>query len=157
MLLYLMRHAHAESGGEDLQRPLSSEGREYLRRLLPLLRILRVEPEWIVSSPYARAVQTAQFLAEGLGYRREILTDTALTPAGSTVGIQALLLAFAQSRQLLLVGHAPSIVTWLCELCGAPQARLNFPAGAVGCVEISEPRRWRGVLLWLIGTDQLLP
>jgi phosphohistidine phosphatase len=155
MLLYLMRHAHAESGGEDLQRPLSAAGREHIQRLLPLLRLLQVEPDWILSSPYQRAFQTAQLVAEGLGYSREIIVDSALTPAGSTIGVQAVVLAFAQSQQLLLVGHAPSISNWLGELCGARQFRFRFPAGAIGCIELPDPRRWAGTLCWLIGTDQL--
>jgi phosphohistidine phosphatase len=154
MLLYLMRHAQAEAAsttaGGDALRGLSAEGIAYLQRLLPLLRLVGMMPEWIVSSPYRRAMQTAQLLAEGLGYQRDIVTDAALTPAGSTVGVQALLTAFAKSEQLLLVGHAPSMPQWIGELCGAPQFRLAFPAGAICCVELPDPHRWSGILRWLI-------
>ncbi len=155
MLLYLMRHAPSESGSNDMERPLSTEGREYVQRLIPVLRLLQVEPEWILSSPYRRALQTAQLVAEGLGYRREIVTDGALTPAGSTLEVQALIYAFAQCQQLLLVGHAPSIVNWLGELCGTPKLRVRFSAGTIGCVELPDPRRWSGTLCWLIGAEWL--
>jgi phosphohistidine phosphatase len=151
MLLYLMRHAQAEAAGQggDAARELTPEGREYVRRLLPILQLLRVRPEWIVSSPYRRALQTAQLVAEGLGYEREIVTDVSLSPAGSTVGVQALLVAFAECEQLFFVGHAPSMPTWIGELCQAPQLRFAFPAGAVCCIELPDPRRWSGILRWL--------
>lgn len=152
MLLYLMRHAAAEPGtpDSDLLRQLSPEGRQYVQRLLALFSLLHVQPEWIISSPYQRAVETAQLLAAGLGYQGEILTDAALSPAGSTMGVQALLVAFQQCEQLLLVGHAPSMPTWIAELCEAPQMRFEFPAGAICCIMMPEPRQWKGRLRWLI-------
>ncbi len=152
MLLYLMRHALAEPGTPetDLLRQLSPEGRQYVQHLLRLLPMFQVRPEWILSSPYRRAVETAQLIAEGLGYQGDILTDAALSPSGSTVGVQALLVAFRECEQLLLVGHAPSMPAWIAELCGAPQLRFEFPAGAICCVVVPEPRQWRGRLRWLI-------
>ncbi|MEN3027104.1 MAG: histidine phosphatase family protein [Chlorobiota bacterium] len=152
MLLYLMRHAHAEvgQGVDELSRPLSTGGQAYVRRLLPLLRALGVRPEQIVSSPYQRALQTARLLADGLGYSQEILKDVALSPTASTIGIQALLIAFAKCQQVLFVGHVPSMPTWIGELCGSSAFRIAFPAGAICCVELPEPHRWSGTLRWLI-------
>ncbi len=152
MLLYFMRHALAEMGatGDDFLRGLSPEGRQSVQWLLPLLRSLRVQPEWIISSPYRRAVETARLVAEGLGYQRDIISDAALSPAGSVIGVQALLVAFSQCDQLLLVGHAPSMPTWIGELCGAPGFRFEFPAGAICCIKVPDPRQWRGTLCWLV-------
>ncbi|MCS7176675.1 MAG: phosphohistidine phosphatase SixA [Candidatus Kapabacteria bacterium] len=152
MLVYLMRHARAEvgQGVDDLSRPLSPEGRAYVRRLLPRLRALGVRPEQIVSSPYQRALQTARLVADGLGYSQEILKDEALSPMGSTAGVQALLIAFAECQQVLFVGHAPSMPAWIGELCGSSAFRIAFPAGAICCIELPEPRRWSGTLRWLI-------
>ncbi|MCS6966313.1 MAG: histidine phosphatase family protein [Candidatus Kapabacteria bacterium] len=155
MLLCFMRHAHAEAGTGigDPVRQLSPQGRAQLQQLLPLVRALQVRPDWIISSPYQRALQTAQIVAEGLGYTRDIISDISLSPTGSTVGLQALLIAFVRCEQLLLVGHAPSMPTWIRELCGASQFRLSFSPGAICCVELPEPQRWNGTLRWLVSLE----
>jgi len=150
MLLYLMRHAAAESTtlGGDANRPLSPTGREQLQRLIPLLLALGLRPEWIVASPYRRAMETAQLLAAGIGYSGEILSDTSLLPTSTPTAAQSLVLAFAQASQLLLIGHAPNVVTWVTQLCATATLRIAFPSGAICCVELENPRSWTGRLCW---------
>jgi phosphohistidine phosphatase len=51
---------------EDDQRPLSERGHEKMKNIACSLKTLGVKPDLIVSSPYVRAVQTAQILKKVL-------------------------------------------------------------------------------------------
>ena len=67
MKLFLLRHAHAQSGTNDKQRPLSHEGEETVRALAGFLsRHDRKLPETFRHSSLLRAQQTAEILAETL-------------------------------------------------------------------------------------------
>ncbi len=68
MNLYIVRHAIAVDEGtadfEDSQRPLTDKGRRKMRQIAKGLRALGVEFDLILSSPYLRAQETAEILAE---------------------------------------------------------------------------------------------
>jgi len=79
----LVRHAHAEWVADEA-RPLSIEGRRDAERLVPLLE--KTRPDVLYSSPFARARQTIEPLAERLGmpikeiddFRERALADHAV-------------------------------------------------------------------------------
>ncbi|MBV8904023.1 MAG: histidine phosphatase family protein, partial [Acidobacteriia bacterium] len=76
MELYLLRHGIAENGRpglKDADRALTAEGKDKLKRVLVRARGAGVEPGVILSSPYRRALETAQIAAESLGYRGKIV------------------------------------------------------------------------------------
>ena len=111
MKLYLVRQGDAVSeaeAGSDRDRWLSMRGRELARGLARLLREHGVEPDLIVSSPYPRATQTAELLANGLDYLGHIPTLRCLEPsaqprvAAQTIGEQ-------DARVLIAVSHEPCI------------------------------------------------
>ena len=64
MTLYLIRHAKAGKRGpdylDDSQRPLTKEGRAQARRLAKLFKVLGIEFDCLFSSPYTRALETAE-------------------------------------------------------------------------------------------------
>ena len=69
MKLYLVRHSNAVDPGspeyeDDSQRPLTEKGRDKMERIASALKGLGAEPDRILSSPYARAKQTAEILAK---------------------------------------------------------------------------------------------
>src|SRR3989338_8240474 len=74
MRLYLIRHAEAVPHGapgypQDAQRPLTHEGRAQALAAGEALKRLQVAPDVLLTSPYVRAVQTAEQVAKGLGLR----------------------------------------------------------------------------------------
>ena len=72
MQIYLLRHGIAENaspGQPDSERALTAEGREKLRRVLKRARSAEVNPGAILSSPYKRALETAEVAAEALDSR----------------------------------------------------------------------------------------
>ena len=76
MNLYLMRHANAgiprESAKLDAKRGLIKEGKEQCMLMGRMLGALKVTPEVIVSSNLKRAMQTAQFVGNELGYEGKV-------------------------------------------------------------------------------------
>jgi len=94
MKLYVIRHAKAIERGEgtaETSRFLTPEGRssfrDTVRRTSRKLNRLDV----IFTSPLVRAVQTADILAEGLGFRGPVVVSDLLSP-GCTVASLHLLL-----------------------------------------------------------------
>ena len=69
MNLYIIRHAIAVNEGtdgyeSDSERPLTDKGRKKMREIAKGLRNLGVEFDLILSSPYVRARETAEILAD---------------------------------------------------------------------------------------------
>jgi phosphohistidine phosphatase len=62
--IYLLRHGIAENTTPDSERALTPEGREKLRRVLARARAADVALSLILSSPYRRAIETAEIAAE---------------------------------------------------------------------------------------------
>ena len=67
----------------DAGRALTDEGRKKVAEVVKAARRAGVEPSLIVSSPYVRAVETAQIAAEGFEYKGDIVRTEALVPHGS--------------------------------------------------------------------------
>jgi len=71
-MLYLVRHAHADYSPDEARR-LSDQGRQAAVRVADLLRDRDVSA--IVSSPYRRAIETVQPLADRLGVEIQLDRD----------------------------------------------------------------------------------
>ena len=68
-----------------------------------------VEPSLILTSPLIRAVQTAEILAETLGYIGPLLVREELGPGFDMQKLQALLNEFQSADEVVLVGHEPDL------------------------------------------------
>lgn len=153
--LYLLRHADAGDPeawtGDDDDRPLTSKGKRQSERLGRFLSSNRFAPEKILTSPKARALQTAQIVARALGQRAEV--DERL---GSELGIGALddLLGSHGNSRPMLVGHDPDFSTLVATLCGA--SRVPLKKGALARIDVQIPLQpGAGVLRWLLPPDLL--
>ena len=75
MDLYIVRHAWAADRDdprwpEDDLRPLTEAGKERFAQMAAMLVDRGMKPELIATSPLVRCVETAQFLAAGVGQGR---------------------------------------------------------------------------------------
>ena len=134
MNLYLIRHAIAEEespSGEDSQRELTDKGAKKMRIIAKGLRTLGVEFDLILSSPYIRAVQTAEILSEVFKKKKFVLSDH-LMPAGD----MDLLIAEINEKytvdSLAIVGHEPYLSTLVSLLtAGGATVEMTFKKGGV--------------------------
>src|SRR5579872_1339557 len=105
MEIYLFRHGHAEdakAGRPDSGRALTDEGRKKAAEVVKSARRAGVAPSLIVSSPYLRAVETAEIAVEGFGYAGDILRTETLVPHGSPANVWAELRDYREQTAVLL-------------------------------------------------------
>ena len=113
MNLYILRHGIAVEPGtpgyeKDADRPLTSEGERKLRQISKAMEALELSFDLILSSPYLRARQTAEIVAEALKARKRLELSDHLTPGGSTKKLVELLNRLQPPPDnVLLVGHEP--------------------------------------------------
>jgi phosphohistidine phosphatase len=113
MNLYVMRHglaAEPDSAqySRDSDRPLTPKGERKLWKITSALEELEISFDWILSSPYLRARQTAEIVAEGLGLLKKLQITETLTPAGSAKKlIETIHQRETAPDDVLVVGHEP--------------------------------------------------
>jgi phosphohistidine phosphatase len=154
MEVYLLRHGIAENrrpGRPDAERRLTDEGKAKLQLVLARARQANVAPSLILTSPYARAVETAQIAAAVLGYVGVIEQTEVLVPFSSCREVWQLLRSHADEPAVLLAGHEPSLGEAASYLMGVPRGILDMKKGALARIDIAELKSEpRGVLQWLL-------
>ncbi|MBN8582084.1 MAG: phosphohistidine phosphatase SixA [Anaerolineae bacterium] len=154
MNLYLIRHAIAEeetSSGEDSQRELTDKGAKKMRLIAKGLRTLGVDFDLIVSSPYIRAVQTAEILSEVFKKKKFVLSDH-LMPMGDIDLLIAEINEKYSVNSLAIVGHEPYLSTFVSLLTtgGAP-IEMTFKKGGVCHLSTDDMHHTRKATLeWLL-------
>jgi phosphohistidine phosphatase len=154
MELYILRHGIAEDapGGQpDSERALTPDGKKKLRAVLRVAKEAKVSPSLILTSPYKRAVQTAQLAAEILGYKRDLFRTKALLPSASPSEAWNEIRVHQEDSQVLLAGHEPLFGLLSAYLLGCRELQIDFKKGALLRVDVDrfhgEPR---GVLKWML-------
>lgn len=149
--IYILRHAIAEVAGAgmaDSERALIPAGENKLIGVLGVAKAARVEPDLILTSPYLRAVQTAEIAARELGYTGEILRVDALRPGNSPREAWEEIRPYAGSA-ILVSGHEPLLSCLAAFLLGTPSLLIDLKKGSLLRIDMdrlgAEPR---GVLRW---------
>ena len=155
--VYLVRHAIGEQRNparwpDDSKRPLSAEGVGRFRPAARGLRELVPKVDAVLTSPWVRAVQTAEVLEEEAGWP----TPQASPPlAGNRPAADALplLRSLGGIRSVALVGHEPYLSS-LASLLAAGDGGvldLDVKKGGVVFVEcVGTPAPDAGTLRWIV-------
>jgi len=154
MEIYLLRHGIAEdghAGQPDSERALTSEGKRKLRAVLKTLHQAEIAPSLIITSPYRRALQTAQLAAEILDYKGDLLRSSTLEPGSQPSAVWNEIRVHHDEAGILLAGHEPLFGSLTAYLLACPRLRVDFKKGAIACVDIDrfgpEPQ---GALRWML-------
>jgi len=124
MLVFLVRHAHAEQGDPDELRALSDRGRGEARAVAIQLAGHDAPPTVVVTSPLLRARQTAEQIGQETGAAVRI--EERLAP-GATVELLRQSLD-GEDGPVAVVGHQPDFSEIAFELIGRDP---GFPTGGV--------------------------
>ena len=157
MKLYLIRHSNAVDPGtpgyeDDSLRPLTEKGRDKMKDIAYALKAMEVMPDLIVSSPYARARETAEIVAKVLKYKQELTFSDALVPEGSADQIVGEINEKYSVDELFLVGHEPCLGALIGALiAGNPDIAIELKKGGICCLLADDLRLERkAVLEWLL-------
>ncbi len=154
MQVYILRHGIAEDvkpGGNDPDRALTNEGRKKLREVLRAAERADVVPSLIVTSPYLRAVQTAEVVIEVLGYANDLLRTEALIPSADPEDLWEEIRVHQGVMQLMLVGHEPMLSQLVAFLLNSPSLMVDVKKGALLRIDIDHfGAQPHGVLRWMV-------
>ncbi len=161
MDLIILRHGEAgkslEAASRDAERALTVSGRKEVEEVAEGLARLKVEVDYIATSPLKRAKETA-FIAAKV-FKKDDLVEMwdELKPESETADLYRRLSKLKRDSGVLLVGHEPYLSGMIGELVsGTRQARIILKKAGVAKVEIStfEPKA-SGDLRWLMTPRQM--
>ena len=110
-----------------------------------------VAPSLIMSSPYKRALQTAQLAAEILEYQGDLLRTKTLEPNSAPKAVWDEIRVHKDEARILLVGHEPLFSRLMAYLLGSLDLQVDFKKGAIACIELDRfPAEPHGVLRWML-------
>jgi phosphohistidine phosphatase len=142
--LTLLRHAKAQpprDGQPDRARELSSRGESDAPAMARRLRETGARPSLIVTSPAARALQTARLFATEIGYPLEFLQREADLYLATPDEILAVLARQDDAfRNIIVCGHNPGLTELANRLTGA--GIDNVPTCGVVVID-SAAATWR--------------
>ncbi len=158
MQLLIIRHGRAEDHADfaklcsdDALRPLTSDGRKDMKKAAKGLRRLCPKIDVLASSPFTRAIETAEVVAEIFGDLK-IIQRPELVPNKR----RDLLLRWLQSQKskatVAIVGHEPHLsaaASWL--MTGLGDAVIELKKGAACLLEFDgEIAAGRARMKWLM-------
>jgi len=137
--LFLIRHAKSSwnvPGLRDFDRPLNERGLHDAPLMAELLQAQKIRPDLIVSSPAKRAITTARFFAEGLGFAPESIVQNANIYDAFATDILQIISELPNSAQtVFLFGHNPTFTDVANRF--TDQFIGNIPTCGVVCIESS--------------------
>src|SRR5262245_40907205 len=156
--LILLRHGIAHDRADpdcppDPERSLTEDGIKKTKKSAKGLREMGCAPTRILTSPYARAKETAAIAAQafGLDAAKVTITDALLPEAAPYAVFHAVFAFHSTDEEILCVGHAPNVDKVIAvALTGerAPVTSLKKAGAAMLLVE--DLPRTRGQLVWLL-------
>ncbi|HOP49158.1 MAG TPA: phosphohistidine phosphatase SixA [Ignavibacteriales bacterium] len=147
MNLYLIRHEKAEEHAKtfkDFDRNLTPEGIKRLKNSIKFWKnFLKIDI--IISSPYLRALQTAQIIAEDFELSLEIHKD--LGCGTNSQKVLNLLDNYSDFENIALVGHEPDISNIISDLTANSQLNIEIKKGSLTKISFfNQPRIGNGIL-----------
>ena len=141
MDLYIIRHAIAVDEGspeyeDDSLRPLSDKGKKKMRQIAKGLHALGVDFDLILSSPYIRAKETAEILADVFKIKKDVEFSNNLIPTGDPDLLLSEINENYSVDSIALVGHEPHL-TALIGLLVSENASIDMSLKKGGMCRLS--------------------
>ncbi len=155
MHVYIVRHGIAVDREDphcppDPERYLTEEGVDKTKGVAKGLAALGVSPDLFLTSPYVRAVQTAEILADAVGYpRQKIRRSDVLLPGTEPSLLFCELAKDKQASSVFLFGHAPHLDDVIAAALGAKKPLTALKKAGVALLELKRISPPIGLLVWL--------
>ena len=143
--LCLLRHAKAKRDSiEDFDRPLKKRGKQAALEMGEWLQQQNLIPDWVLSSPAKRAIETANRVVEVMGANELTITQDKRLYAEGYKQLKAVLAECpAETQRVLLVGHNPDLedlLIYLVGLSNLPDRDKLLPTAALA--RLAMPDDW---------------
>ncbi len=155
MQLYIMRHGIAidrehPDCPEEAERFLTPAGSERTRQAARGLRALKVQLSTMLTSPYRRAVETAEIAAEALEFPKRAIRETdALLPSAPPGEILKQLQKLNVDSAMCF-GHAPQLDEIIAYCLGSREELTALKKAGVAFLEMTSLVPPQGQLVWLM-------
>jgi phosphohistidine phosphatase len=152
MNIFLIRHGKAEPPSpakKDIDRELTEEGIRIIRSSVGFWKNGITSFDFIITSPFKRAIQTAEIIADLMNYKNDLIIDNALAPGSSTRSVIQLAEALIGDN-IALVGHQPDMSFHISSLACNSQVNLKFSPVSIAKVSFNgSPKPGKGILEFL--------
>jgi len=161
MQLYIVRHGIALDREDpqcppDPERYLTEEGMEKTKQVAKGVAEIGAVPDLMLSSPYLRAVQTAEIFAGALEHRKQKIRKTdLLLPGADPMQLFRELAREKQASAVFIFGHAPHLDDLIATAIGSKHHVTALKKAGVALVELRRLVPPSGELVWL-ATPKLL-
>jgi phosphohistidine phosphatase len=155
MEIYVVRHGIAIDREDpkcppDPERYLTEEGIEKTKRVAAAVAALGASPDLLLSSPYVRAMQTAEIFAAALDYSKQKIRRTDLLLPGAEPSLFFRELAKdKQTSTLFVFGHAPQLDDIIAAALGSKHHITSLKKAGVALIELKRVSPPNGQLIWL--------
>jgi phosphohistidine phosphatase len=155
MQLYIVRHGIAIDREDpkcpaEAERYLTEEGIEKTKQVAQGVVALGATADLLISSPYVRAMQTAEIFAAALKYPTQKIRRTDLLLPGSEAALFYRELAKdKQSAAVFCFGHAPQLDDLLAAGIGSKHHVTSLKKAGVALIELKRVSPPSGQLVWL--------
>lgn len=162
MNLYFMRHGIAAdraagATADDRSRALTPKGIKRIEKEAQGLKRLSLSFDRILTSPLARALETAKIVAQVLQLQDRLAEMEELRPDQSVHDLLSGLAAQAADKEILLIGHEPLLSSTVSFLLSAKAgAQIELKKGGLCCLKVDAvPAKKSAVLRWALAPKQL--
>ena len=112
--------------------------------------------DWLISSPAARAHETAEQIAAALNFTNPIIWQAAVYLADANTLLTILSEAPQDMEHLVLVGHNPGMEELVAGLCTGAPPHLNLHMPTTALAHLHLEIFWWNQIRWGCGQLQLL-
>jgi len=160
MDLFILRHGEAEpraAGIVDVDRALTSHGREEIRRIAAWASAAGYSFDLIATSPLKRAEETAEIVAAAGGDRKKVEIWPSLAPEGDRITLIEEIGRHGGIESLLIVGHEPLLSLFISRvIAGDDRASILLAKGGMARIKnVTVSEDLAGDLHWLITPGQV--
>lgn len=153
MNIFLIRHGKAEPASlakKDFDRELTEDGINIIKRSVGFWKNRIISFDFIITSPFIRAVQTAEIIAELMNYKTDLIKDSTLSP-GTTTRSVIQLAKVLDGDNIAFVGHQPDMSYHISTLVSNSRLNLKFsPASIAKVLFDGKPKPEKGILEFLL-------
>ncbi len=155
MLLYLVRHGIAIDRDDpdcpaDPERFLTPKGIEKTRKAADGFSNMGAKPSAALSSPYIRAMQTAEIFCEAIGFSTSKIKKTDALKSEASPKLILEELSKLKEEEVICFGHAPHMDEVISYVTHASKSLTELKKAGAACLEIHSFAPADGTLVWLV-------